>query len=903
MLIGRDDEQRRIEGLIDDVRNRRGRALVLRGEAGVGKTALLEHAAGAASEFRILRSMGIQSESELAFATLHALLHPLTAELESLPRPQADALRSALALGPSAPGDAFVTFAGVLGLLVAAADRQPVLVLLDDAHLVDRSSAHALGFAVRRLRDEPVGVLLAIRDGEPSTFDTEGLPELVVNALGDDDARELLNRLAPAASPEGFRRILELARGNPLALLELPTLVGPDAPTVDALRDPPRTSALLSRAFGRRIEGLPEATRTALVVSAASDDDRLNLILRACGVLGIDARALGPAEATGVVRVEGERLEFRHPLVRAVAYSDATPAVRRDAHRALAEALVDRQTEARWAWHRALAALGPDEVAAGALELVGRRSTGRSSSAAARAFEQAAKLSVRDADRARRLLEAARAAEDAGRLEASAALADEAGRLTTNDLEAAEIAYVLGRATARLGEGGDAVEILTGAADRARAIDPERAALMLADAVDVAIDVDPPRAESLARSAWELPWPKGGLTEQLVTLRFADVHGWRGDAKLAAELWRRSARVADPEDPARLRLAGEALFSAGDDAEAVDVLQRAVELARRRSALNVLTQSLEFIALAEARRGHLQSALDAVSEELDLLAALRQPREELYACGVIAWIEAALGREVDCRAHVAQAANLGRRLGRSVRTGAALGVLELGLGHASAAATELERRAAESGSKLVGDAIAPRPIVPALVEALVRAGRSPEAEPLVPPFEAVAVASGRPLPLGLARRMRGLVDGSTEQLESSVAMLAAAGNRYEQARSELLLGEARRRERQRGAARVALRSAIAGFESAGATTWAERARSELAATGETARRREPSAIGELTPQERNVARLVTRGLSNRQIAEQLFLSPNTIETHLRHIFQKADVTSRTQLALAFAAKD
>jgi DNA-binding NarL/FixJ family response regulator len=193
--------------------------------------------------------------------------------------------------------------------------------------------------------------------------------------------------------------------------------------------------------------------------------------------------------------------------------------------------------------------------------------------------------------------------------------------------------------------------------------------------------------------------------------------------------------------------------------------------------------------------------------------------------------------------------------------------------------------------------------VPSLVEALVRAGRSAEAVPLVPPFEAVAVASDRPLALGLARRMRGLVDGSTEQLELSVAMLAAAGNRYEQARSELLLGEARRRERQRGAARVALRSAIAGFECAGATTWTERARSELAATGETARRRGPSAIGELTPQERNVARLVARGLSNRQVAEQLFLSPNTIETHLRHIFQKTGVTSRTQLALAFAAHD
>jgi DNA-binding CsgD family transcriptional regulator/tetratricopeptide (TPR) repeat protein len=903
VLIGRKDEQGRIEGLIDDVRARRGGALVVRGEAGVGKSALLEYAAGAASDFRILRATGIQSEAELAFAALHALLHPLTAELDALPRPQADALRRDLALGPSAPGDAFATFAGVLGLLVAVADRQPVLVLLDDAHLVDRSSAQALGFAIRRLRDEPVGVLLAIRDGEPSTFDTEGLPELVVTALGDADARQLLSRVVPAAGSEGLDRILGLARGNPLALLELPTLVGPDEPTDDALHEPPRTSVLLSRVFGRRMEGLPEATRTALVVSAASDDDRLNLILRACGVLGIDALALDPAEAAGVVRVEGERLEFRHPLVRAVAYSDVTPAVRRDAHRALAEALVDRRTEERWAWHRALAAVGPDEVAAGALELVGRRNSGRSASAAARAFEQAARLSVRDADRARRLLEAARAAEEAGRLDVSVALAEEAGRLTRDDLEAAEIAYVLGRATARIGEGGDVVGILTGAAERVRAIDPERAALMLADAADAAIDLDPPRAESLARSAWELPWPKGGLTEQLVTLRYGDVLGRRGDAKRATQLWQRAGRVVDPEDPERLRLAGEALFSAGDDAGAVEVLQQAVDLARRRSALNVLTQSLEFIALAEARRGELQPALAVASEELDLLSALRQPREELYACSVIAWIEAALGREADCRAHVARAVELGRRLGRPLRSGAALGVLELSLGHAAAAAAELERRVPASASWLEVDAISTRPMAPALVEAWVRAGRSPEAGPLVPPFEAVAVATGRPLLLGLARRMRGLVEGSTEQLESSVATLAAAGNRYEQARSELLLGEARRRERQRGAARVALRSAIAGFESVGATTWAERARSELSVTGETARRREPSAIGELTPQERNVARLVARGLSNRQIAEQLFLSPNTIETHLRHIFQKTGVTSRTQLALAFAAND
>ena len=314
------------------------------------------------------------------------------------------------------------------------------------------------------------------------------------------------------------------------------------------------------------------------------------------------------------------------------------------------------------------------------------------SSAAARASEQAAKLSVRDVDRARRLLEAARAAEDAGRLEASVAMAQEAGRLTTDDLEAAEIAYVLGRASARLGSSSEAVEILTGAADSVRAVDPERAALMLADAVDVAIHLDQPRAESLARAAWELPWPKDGLTEQLVTLRYADVHGWRGDAKRAATLWRRSARVVDRRIP-------RASDSPGRHSSAPAMTQRRSRCCSERSTLrdsgalsNVLTQSLEFIAQAEARRGRLQAALDAVSEELDLVSALRQQREELYACGVIAWIEAALGHEADCRAHHARAVDVGRRVGRPVRTGAAVA------SSSSASAMPARQRSSSSAS-------------------------------------------------------------------------------------------------------------------------------------------------------------------------------------------------------------
>jgi DNA-binding NarL/FixJ family response regulator len=418
---------------------------------------------------------------------------------------------------------------------------------------------------------------------------------------------------------------------------------------------------------------------------------------------------------------------------------------------------------------------------------------------------------------------------------------------------------------------------------------------MLADAADFAVELDLGRAEAIARSAWQLPWPRGGKTEQLITLRYADTLGWRGDAGPATELWRRAGELATSDDPERLRLAAEALFSAGDDAEAAELATRAVAVARSHSALNVLTQSLEFLALAEARRGHLQAGLDAITEELDLLYALRQVREELYACGVAAWIAGSLGLETRCRDHARRGTEIGRELGQPSRTGSGLGVLELSLGHPTAAATTLLEFASSTGERLVGDAIAPRPIIPTLVEALVRVGRLEEAVPFVARFEAVANRSERPLILALAQRMRALVDDSTDDLAATVESFARAGNRYEQARTELLLGEALRRVRQRGSARIALRSAIEGFDSVGANGWADRARAELAATGERVRR-EQVATNELTPQERVVARLVAQGFTNKQIAEQLFLSQNTIETHLRHIFQKADVKTRTQLA-------
>jgi DNA-binding CsgD family transcriptional regulator len=390
----------------------------------------------------------------------------------------------------------------------------------------------------------------------------------------------------------------------------------------------------------------------------------------------------------------------------------------------------------------------------------------------------------------------------------------------------------------------------------------------------------------------------GGSAEQLVRLRRGDIHGWRGEAELASDSWRRSADLADRDDPWSMRLAAEALFSAGLDDEAVDVARLAVDLARGRSALNALTQSLEFLAQVEARRGRLRDGLDAATEELDLVVALGQTREERFGCVAAAWIEAALGLESACRAHAGRAAELEAQMGWNRSGSDALGVLELGLGRPDLAVEQFERGVVDAG-RIGADAIAPRSSVPAYVEALVRVGREAESRLIAGAYAEVAERSGLPLAIALGHRCLGLADGSVEELGVSMAMLGEARNPYEEARTRLCLGELLRRRGKRSAARDVLLDALRAFEQIGAVAWAERVRSELAVAGVAIRRPSTPTLGELTPQERNVARLVATGLTNREIAERLFITMNTVETHLRHIFQKLEVSSRTQLAIHF----
>jgi DNA-binding CsgD family transcriptional regulator len=620
-------------------------------------------------------------------------------------------------------------------------------------------------------------------------------------------------------------------------------------------------------------------------------------VLAACRNLGVSPEAFALAEAAGVVSIDGNTFHFRHPLVRAAAYAVASPYVRREAHRALAAALIDNWRTTRWAWHRALAAVGPDDDAAAALEASAARSI--NAHARAHALERAARLSEAGPLRTHRLLAAALAAEDGGDLGSAEHLAEEARLAVTDARQIAEIDHLLGRIWTRNGNTVRAVDGLASGAASIAAIDPDRAALMLADAVEATIhDVD--RAEGIAAEALRVLRP-GSRAEQLVQLRVGDVYGWQGRAEEASACWRRSAELADPEDPDSLRVAAEALFSAGEDNEAVAVARSAIGLARARSQHNALTLSLEFLAQAQARRGQLLEGLAAAIEKIELVVALGQTREERYGCVAAAWIEAALGREEDCRSHATRAIELDERIGRPPSRNEALGVLELALGRPDVAIDVFERVPVELG-RLGADAIAPRSFAPAYVEALVYVGRTSDARSITAAYVDTADRSGRALAIGLARRCQGLVEGSVDVLESALELLEATGNPYERARTRLCLGQLLRRRGKRADASAALTSAFETFAAIGADGWAERARAELLATGIAVRRPTPSR-GELTPQERTVAGLVANGLTNREIGERLFVTTNTVETHVRHIFQKLEVSSRTQLAIAFANSD
>ena len=911
-LLGRDSERSRISELLDDGRRSRSGVLVLRGEPGVGKSALLEDARERATDMRVLESRGVESEAELPFAALHQLVRPVLGYLGRLPGPQADALGGALGLEARAAGERLLVSLAVLSLLSDAAEDGPLLCLIDDAHWLDEASADALVFVARRLEAEGIVMLFAAREGEARRFEGAGLPELPLGGLDREAAGALLDRrLDVAISQEARDRLIDGTGGNPLALLELPSVLSEAQLTgTEPLLDPLPAGAHVERAFLARVRRLPKDTQTVLLVAAADDTGELYTALRAAGLLGASAGALDAAEQAGLVRVRPTRLDFRHPLVRSAIYQGAPLSRRQGAHGALA-AVLDGDADAdRRAWHRAAASVAPDPTVGDELEQAADRASRRGGfTAASLAFERAAALTPDDGDRARRLTAAAENAWLSGRPERALMLFDRARRFASRPVQRADIDRGRGLIELNLGVPGDAHEILGRAAAEVAPVDGERALYMLSVAtVAAAYAGDLEAVIATAGSAEGVEAAETSVTRFLSEFLTGAGAYFGGDFARAAPSLRCALELAEDADAdARGRfaelgiLAGAAGLFLGDDRRARRHNNRVIVRARDSGALSLLTQARPRLALTDIWDGHWPSASATLREGLELARQIGQHQIVAHLLSELAVIAAYRGDEPECRSLAAESRRLAyeRRLVHVANTARwALLALELGGGRADdafAAACEI------TGPPITLWTGLDR------IEAAARAGQEGTAEIWLASFDRWAEHSAVAWARAAALHCRALLcDDETETDRLFLAALEAhadAGRPFARARTELAYGEFLRRARRRIEAREHLRAALDRFETLDARLWAERARMELRASGQTARRRDPSTRDELTAQELQIVQFVAEGLTNREVAAQLFLSPRTIDFHLRNIFRKLGIASRTELArLALASE-
>ncbi|MBW5425039.1 AAA family ATPase [Streptomyces sp. BG9H] len=916
---GREDELGVIDRVLQGARQGRSAALVVRGEAGIGKSALLAHAVDAARAegLRVLRATGTDSESELPFAGLHLLLGRAADRVGELPERQARALGGALGLsdvaagpegmvaglGPASVeasgGDRFLTGLAVLTLLADLAEEQPLLCVVDDAHWLDKASAEALLFAARRLDAEGVVMLFAARDTYAPPFPAQGLDELRVGALSDAAARELLAEHAADLPHHARVRILGEAAGNPLALRELPV-----AQREGLAHDttPISGHARVQRTFTDRISGLPQGTRTVLLVAAAEATDDLAVIASAASELGASVTDLDPAERKDLVRVAEGRLVFRHPLIRSAAYRSAPLGDRLAAHRALAHALPCVGNIDRRAWHLAAATTEPDEYVAAVLEETSEHARARGGyTAVAAACERAARLSPDSRDRVRRLALAAHAAAAAGEGPRAADLATRAAPHLTDPLRRAELVKVRAAVAREQGRLETSYTLLGEGAAAVAAVAPGTAAFMLYEAVTAAWLGGPRSAVSeltarlasleLTRSADTAPFVDAALAlEQLA----AD------DPKAALPALRDLVSGLGGQHAGlglreRLSIAAWA-FSTGDLEAGHKHFTALEQECRSQGAIGMLPLALMLLARSHTLLGRHRDGHTAASEGLRVAEDIGQLPYVDQIRGVLAHLAAVEGDEERCRELAirddvrADPPCLAWGVG-------ALGLLDLGLGRPEAAL----RRYEELLDGPARHAVRVLYSLPDLIEAAARAGAPDRASAALARYEAWAEATGQAWAEAIALRCRALLapeERAGELYERAVRLHQGGGLPFERARTGLLYGEWLRRAGRRTEARVPLRGAADAFESVGAGPWAERARAELRATGESRPAATPGGdrFSTLTPQELQVTRLAAAGLSNRDIGAQLFLSPRTVGYHLYNAYPKLGVASRGELA-------
>ncbi len=912
-LQGRSGEHAHLDRLLEDVRGGKSAVLVIRGEAGVGKTALLRHAAERALGFRVVQIAGVESEMELPYAGLHQLCTPMLDRLDVLPEPQEAALRVALGLAPGDPPDRFLVALATLGLMAATAEESPVFCVVDDFQWLDDGSAQAIGFVARRLLAEAVALVLAVR--EPSgEHRLSGLPGLELRGLGEDDARALLDTVIPGPIDEGVRdRIIEETHGNPLALLELPR--GMSAAELAGGFAVPASlglSAGIEEGFRRRLDALPPDTLRLVQLAAADPVGDPLLLWRAAGRLGIDPDAATPAVEADLLEIRAQ-VRFRHPLVRSAAYRSASASERRALHAALAEATDLDGPADRRAWHRAEAAAGPDESVAEELERSAARAQARGGVAASAAFlESAATLTPEPAERVRRLLAAAHAKRDAGALEAAQHLVTAAEAGTMTELQAAEAEHLRGDIAFDQRRVGDAAKLLVGAARRLEPLDPGLARTTHLEALGAAIwaaDLDCPGtllgAARAARAAPPAPDPPGPVDVVLdaLALRLTEGH-----AAAAPGLKRALATVVALEAPAGNL--GRWLWLTGAratgmialelwDADAWHTLSaRQVRVARDSGALVQLQFALNFFARSRMAAGELAEAAVLVEEERAIGQAMGNPAVGYVDLMLAAWRgeETLASQLIERMTQAASARGLGRMVDIATYGRA---VLCNGIGRYDAACDAA--RAAFEHRDHVGHA---QFVVGELAEAASRMGDRALLEDALEWISDRTRVTRTDWVLGIEARVRALLaDGDAErEYRESIACLQRTRLRMELARGHLLYGEWLRREARRVDAREHLRTAHEMFGAMGAGGFAERARHELLATGETVRKRTDDTRDDLTPQEEHIARLAVAGRTNPEIGAELFISPRTVEWHLKKVFTKLGITSRKGLRDALPAR-
>lgn len=905
MLLGRDVEQAALDTVLAQVRGGMSQVIVLRGEAGIGKTALLDAIAAAGAELRVLRVAGVEAEAEFPFAALHRLLIAYVQDLEGLPGTQREALSVAFGLVDGPAPDRFLVSLAVLSLLAGVAARGPVLCCVDDTQWLDRESLNVLGFVARRVHAEGIGLFFTVRTGTDDVAVLEGLPVLTVEGLQQADALELLRSVVDGVlDPAVAARIVTATRGNPLAITDLSaSLTGNQLAGALLLPEPLPVGTRLEAHYLEQVRRFAPPTQRWLLVAAAEPHGDLGYVTAAAAELGVRPEAADEAERARLVSLSTE-IRFRHPLVRSAVYGGATSSERRRAHQALAVATSRTVDADRRAWHRASAALQPDETVAADLVLAAGRAASRGGYAARATFlTRAAELTPDERARAGRLLEAAEAAFTSGAPTQAHLLLDAIGPELLDAIEQGDRLMLRARTIVALGAERAMAQVSVvclAAYEAFRDVDPGRARGALMRAFDAVVTseylTEGTDLRQLSEAIGARPGPRDTPGDLLLdAMRVTTLDGLVAGAPLlrAATAAIATGELSDTDVLTHYVTAITAASRMWGDRDRAAILNRATEVARRTGALHLLEVALFSQALHETLLGRLDTADELLLEVQSLRSAAGSTAHmwEVYRSPEqVAW-----RAPEDARERIEQAKQAGYWLGMgaSVRlAGLGLTVLELGLGNFAAAVVAARE-------VLDGDyATSYSRVLPDLVEAAFYAEDLPTAVWALELLTERATASGTPWALGLLTRAQALLSdpGEAEKLfVSAIDQLGKTAGVADLARAHLLYGEWLRRQRRRKDARDSLRTALTMFEDLGAPAFADRARQELQGTGETARRRDVESAGELTTQEAAIAALARDGLTNPEIAERLFISASTVDYHLRKVFRKLGVESRRQL--------